>query len=51
MLLLLVMGTIVIIGLIAIALAEPRSRTEFIAWTDDAERRLLVEGKARTGWW
>jgi hypothetical protein len=51
MLLLLVMGTIVTVGLIAIALAEPRQRTEIIAWNDAAERRMLVEGKAHAGWW
>ena len=50
MLLLLVMATIVTVGLIAIALAEPRPRTEIVVWNDDVERRMLVEGKAPAGW-
>jgi hypothetical protein len=51
MLLLLVMATIVAVGLIAIALAEP-SPTEIVVWNDETERRLLLnEGKVRTGWW
>ena len=51
MLLLLVMATIVAVGLTAIALAEPRPRSEIVVWSDDAERRLLHEGKVRAGWW
>ena len=51
MLLMLVMATIVAVGLIAIALAEPRRGTEIVVWNDEAERRLLGEGKVRAGWW
>ena len=50
MLLLLVLATIVAVGLTAIALAEPR-RGEITVWNDEAERRLLHEGKVRAGWW
>jgi hypothetical protein len=51
MLLLLVMATIVAVGLAAIGLAEPRGSAEIVVWNDEAERRLLDEGKIRTGWW
>ena len=51
MLLMLVLATIVAVGLTAIALAEPRRGTEIVVWNDDAERRLLSEGKVRAGWW
>ena len=51
MLLLLVMATIVAVGLIAIALAEPRRGTGISVWNDETERRLLDAGKVRAGWW
>ena len=52
MLLIIVMATIVVIGLAAIALAEPRRpRQEVVVWNDDAERRLLYERKLHAGWW
>jgi hypothetical protein len=51
MLLLLVMATIIAVGLIAIAVAEPRGSTEIVVWNDEAERRLLNEGKVRARWW
>jgi hypothetical protein len=50
MLLLLVMAAIVAVGLTAIALTEPR-RAEIVVWNDETERRLLNEGKVRSGWW
>lgn len=51
MLLLLVLATIIAVGLTAIGLAEPRRREEIVVWNDEAERRLLSEGKVRAGWW
>ena len=51
MLLIIVMTTVVVIGLVAIALAEPRRRTEVVVWNDEAERRTLGERKLRAGWW
>ena len=48
---LLVLTTIVIVGLAAIALAEPRRTYEVVVWNDEAERRLLRERRADTGWW
>jgi hypothetical protein len=52
MLLIIVMATVVIAGLAAIALAEPhRSRYEVVVWNDDAERRLLHDRKLSAGWW
>jgi hypothetical protein len=50
MLLIIVMTTVVV-GLIAIALAEPRRRLEIVAWNDEAERRLLRDRKFSAGWW
>ena len=50
MLLIIVMVTIVVIGLVAIALAEPRPHYETVVWNDESERRLLRERFA-TGWW
>ena len=50
MILMIVMATIVIVGIIAIALAEPRHGVSVSVWSDDVERRLLREGKARGGW-
>jgi hypothetical protein len=46
-----VMATIVIVGLVAIALAEPRPGPHVVVWNDEAERRLLRERKINTGWW
>jgi hypothetical protein len=46
-----VMATIVIVGLVAIALAEPHPRTHFVVWNDETERRRLRERKIDTGWW
>ena len=51
MILTIVLTTIVVVGLAAIALAEPRQRYEPIVWSDDAERRLLHERKNDRGWW
>ncbi|GEM_PF-1894405 len=52
LILLIVLATVVIVGLAAIALAEPRrARFEIVAWNDEAERRLLRERKIDTGWW
>jgi hypothetical protein len=50
MLLIIVMATVVVIGLVAIALAEPRPRHETVVWNDESERRLLRE-KFAAGWW
>ena len=49
MLLIIVMATVVAVGLVAIALAEPH-RPEVVVWNDEAERRLLRE-KFAAGWW
>jgi hypothetical protein len=51
MLLIIVMSTIVIVGLTAIALAHPRPADQLVVWNDDVERRLLREHPVRTGWW
>ncbi len=52
MLLIIVMATVVVAGLAAIALAEPhRPRYEVVVWNDDAERRLLRDRKLSAGWW
>jgi hypothetical protein len=51
MILTIVMMTIVVVGLAAIALAEPRTTYETVVWNDDAERRLLRERKFDRGWW
>ena len=51
MILTIVMATIVIVGLVAIALAQPRTTPQFVVWNDEAERRLLHERKIDTGWW
>jgi hypothetical protein len=51
MLLIIVMTTVVIVGLAAIALAEPRRRPEVVVWNDEAERRMLGDRKLRAGWW
>jgi hypothetical protein len=49
--LLIVLATVVIVGIAAIALAEPRPSYEIVAWNDEAERRLLRERKIDAGWW
>jgi hypothetical protein len=51
MILIIVMATIVIVGLAAIALAQPATQAEIVVWNDEAERRLLRERKFGTGWW
>ncbi|HEV2738926.1 MAG TPA: hypothetical protein VGU66_10140 [Candidatus Elarobacter sp.] len=51
MLLIIVMTTVVIVGLPAIALAEPRHAHEIVVWNDEAERRLLRDRKFNAGWW
>ncbi|HEY0614696.1 MAG TPA: hypothetical protein VGC96_08645 [Candidatus Elarobacter sp.] len=51
MLLIIVMSTIVLVGLTAIALGGPRASNDFAVWNDETERRLLRERPARTGWW
>jgi len=51
MILLIVMATVIIVGLTAIALAEPRRTHEIVVWNDETERRLLRERKIDTGWW
>jgi hypothetical protein len=48
--LIIVMATVVVVGLIAIARAEPRPRYEIVVWNDESERRLLRE-KFAAGWW
>jgi hypothetical protein len=50
MVLMIVMATIIIVGIISIAMAEPRHTPSFSVWNDDVERRLLSEGKVRTRW-
>ena len=49
--LIIVMTTVIVVGLIAIALAEPRRRFEIVAWSDDLERRMLRERAFDDGWW
>ncbi len=51
MLLIIVMATVIVIGLTAIAFAEPRKHYEVVVWNDDAERRLLYDRKLHAGWW
>jgi hypothetical protein len=51
MILTLVMTTIIVVGLAAIALAEPRTTYETVVWNDEAERRLLHDRKLHRGWW
>jgi hypothetical protein len=50
MVFMIVMATIVIVGIAAIALAEPHRTPTFNVWNDETERRLLHEGKSRSGW-
>jgi hypothetical protein len=49
--LIIVMTTIVIVGLLAIALAQPAKPREIPVWNDETERRLLRERKTNGGWW
>jgi len=51
MLLIIVLATIVAVGLVAIALAHPRSAGNTVVWNDETERRLLNERTVRLGWW
>ena len=51
MILTLVMATVVVVGLIAIALAEPRRNHEIVVWSDEVERHLLHDGKYSRPWW
>ncbi|HEX3551522.1 MAG TPA: hypothetical protein VHT53_14145 [Candidatus Elarobacter sp.] len=45
-----ILAGIVLGGLAAIALSQPRS-PEIIIWNDDAERRMLRDARVRAGWW
>jgi hypothetical protein len=49
--LLIVMITVVIVGLAAIALAQPPRRPEIVVWNDEIERRLANGHKIDAGWW
>jgi len=49
--LIIVMTTIVIVGLVAIALAQPTQPREILVWNDETERRLLRERRINGGWW
>jgi hypothetical protein len=51
MIILIVMSTVIIVGLAAMMLAEPRRRPQFSIWSDETERRLLRERKIDSGWW
>ena len=51
MLILIVMSTVIVVGLAATLLAEPRARSDSSIWSDETERRLLNERKIRAGWW
>ena len=51
LILLIVLTTVVIVGLAAIALAEPGGTYEPAVWNDEAERRLLRERRVDAGWW
>ena len=50
MVLFIMMTSVIVLGLIAIALAHPSSG-ETIVWNDETERRLLRERKITVGWW
>jgi hypothetical protein len=50
MLLFIVMTTIIVVGLIAIATAHPPS-PDVPVWNDETERRMLRERKNTIGWW
>jgi hypothetical protein len=50
--LIILMTTIVIVGLAAIALAQPPKPREIVVWNDETERRLLRERRIDgSGWW
>ena len=49
--LLIVMITVVIVGLAAIALAQPPPQPEIVVWNDETERRLANRRKIDAGWW
>ncbi len=51
MLLIIVMATVVAVGLVAVARAEPRPRYEAVIWNDATERRLLHERELHAGGW
>ena len=46
-----VMTTIVIVGLVAIALAHPAQPREIPFWNDETERQLLRQRRNNGGWW
>jgi len=50
MLLFIVMTSIIVVGLIAIARAHP-PRTNIVVWNDEAERRLLYDRKFTLRGW
>jgi hypothetical protein len=50
MLLFIVMTSIIVIGLLAIALAHP-PRVDLVVWNDELERQLLRERQNSVGWW
>lgn len=49
--LIIVMTTIVVVGLLAIGLAQPPKPREIPVWNDETERQLLRERRIDTGWW
>ncbi|HEX3468801.1 MAG TPA: hypothetical protein VHT05_12055 [Candidatus Elarobacter sp.] len=49
--LIIVMATVVIVGLAAIALAHPVPSREILVWNDEAERQLLRRREIDSGWW
>ncbi len=50
--LIILLTSIVIVGLVAIALAQPAQPREILIWNDETERRLLRERKVDgSGWW
>ena len=51
LILLVILTTVVVVGLAAIALAEPRGTYDIAVWNDEAERRLLRERRVNAGWW
>ncbi len=51
LILIIVMATVIVVGLTAIAFAEPRRAYEIVAWNDEAERRMVRERGTTAGWW
>ena len=49
--LIIVMTTIIIVGLLAIALAQPEKPREILVWNDETERQLLRQRRIDGGWW